>query len=61
MALSTADAEGFPDVRMVLLKDVDPRGFVFYTNTESQKGVQLARTPAQRSAFTGSRCAVRCG
>ena len=42
MALSTADAEGFPDVRMVLLKDVDARGFVFYTNTESQKGNQLA-------------------
>ncbi len=42
MALSTADADGFPDVRMVLLKDVDPRGFVFYTNTDSQKGTQLA-------------------
>lgn len=41
MALSTADTEGFPDVRMVLLKDVDPRGFVFYTNTQSQKGGQL--------------------
>ncbi len=41
MALSTADAQGYPDVRMVLLKDVDERGFVFYTNTDSQKGVQL--------------------
>ncbi|MFW6413498.1 MAG: pyridoxamine 5'-phosphate oxidase [Oceanicaulis sp.] len=41
MALSTADADGFPDVRMVLLKDVDARGFVFYTNTESAKGLQL--------------------
>jgi len=41
MALATADAEGRPSVRMVLLKGVDPRGFVFYTNTESRKGRQL--------------------
>lgn len=41
MALSTADADGFPDVRMVLLKGVDAQGFVFYTNTESAKGLQL--------------------
>lgn len=42
MALATADAEGRPSVRMVLLKGIDPRGFVFYTNTESRKGEQLA-------------------
>jgi pyridoxamine 5'-phosphate oxidase len=41
MALATADAEGRPSVRMVLLKGVDARGFVFYTNTESRKGEQL--------------------
>lgn len=41
MALATADAQGAPSVRMVLLKGVDPRGFVFYTNTESRKGEQL--------------------
>ncbi|MCF8879206.1 pyridoxamine 5'-phosphate oxidase [Hyphobacterium sp. SN044] len=41
MALATADASGLPDVRMVLLKGVDARGFVFYTNTESAKGTQL--------------------
>ncbi|WP_431857513.1 pyridoxamine 5'-phosphate oxidase [Azospirillum sp.] len=41
MALATADAEGRPSVRMVLLKGIDPRGFVFYTNTESRKGQQL--------------------
>jgi pyridoxamine 5'-phosphate oxidase len=41
MALATADAEGRPSVRMVLLKGVDPRGFVFYTNMESRKGQQL--------------------
>lgn len=41
MALATADASGIPSVRMVLLKGIDPRGFVFYTNTESRKGTQL--------------------
>jgi len=41
MALATADADGLPNVRMVLLKGVDPQGFVFYTNTESQKGTEL--------------------
>lgn len=41
MALSTVDADGLPNVRMVLLKGVDASGFVFYTNTESQKGVEL--------------------
>ena len=41
MALATADASGFADVRMVLLKGADTQGFVFYTNTESQKGEQL--------------------
>ena len=41
LALATADAEGRPSVRMVLLKGVDGRGFVFYTNYESQKGREL--------------------
>jgi pyridoxamine 5'-phosphate oxidase len=41
MALSTADGDGYPDVRMVLLKGADEQGFVFYTNTESNKGLQL--------------------
>lgn len=42
MTLATVDAEGLPDARMVLLKAVDERGFVFYTNTASAKGRQLA-------------------
>ncbi len=42
MALATADADGTPDVRMVLLKDVSRDGFVFYSNSESRKGQQLA-------------------
>jgi len=41
MALATVDADGMPDVRMVLLKGADERGFVFYTNVESQKGREL--------------------
>lgn len=41
MALSTVDAEGLPNVRMVLLKGYDADGFVFYTNTQSQKGEEL--------------------
>lgn len=44
MALATVGADGQPSVRMVLLKDADPRGFVFYTNYESKKGRQLLET-----------------
>ncbi|HHN66802.1 MAG TPA: pyridoxamine 5'-phosphate oxidase [Thermopetrobacter sp.] len=45
MALATVDENGLPDVRMVLLKDFDEKGFVFYTNMESAKGRQLAANP----------------
>ncbi|MFO1189096.1 MAG: pyridoxamine 5'-phosphate oxidase [Alphaproteobacteria bacterium] len=45
MALATADAQGRPSVRMVLLKGVDQGGFVFYTNTDSRKGQDLAANP----------------
>src|SRR3954462_8835813 len=41
MALATVDEEGLPNVRMVLLKAADERGFGFYTNIESQKGHEL--------------------
>jgi pyridoxamine 5'-phosphate oxidase len=41
MTLATADADGMPNARMVLLKGTDPRGFVFYTNIDSQKGQEL--------------------
>jgi pyridoxamine 5'-phosphate oxidase len=41
MALSTVDEEGLPNLRMVLLKDFDDKGFVFYTNYESQKGQEI--------------------
>ena len=45
MSLATVDPDGMPDVRTVLLKGIDARGFVFYTNTESQKGQELAANP----------------
>jgi len=51
MALATADAGGFPDCRMVLLKDVDDRGFTFYSNRESAKGEELAANPAAALLF----------
>lgn len=44
MALATVDANGMPNVRMVLLKDAGPQGFVFYTNYESAKGTELLAT-----------------
>lgn len=45
MTLATADANGRPSSRIVLLKEVDARGFVFYTNFESRKARQLAENP----------------
>jgi pyridoxamine 5'-phosphate oxidase len=45
MALATADGQGRPSVRMVLLKGHDERGFVFYTNRLSRKGGDLADNP----------------
>lgn len=45
MALATADAQGRPSVRMVLLKGVGEEGFTFYTNFESRKGEQLIENP----------------
>lgn len=49
MAVATAAADGLPNVRMVLLKSHGTDGFVFYTNTQSQKGVEL-RANAQAAA-----------
>jgi pyridoxamine 5'-phosphate oxidase len=51
MALATADAEARPSVRMVLLKDHGPDGFVFYTNELSTKGEQLAANPRAALLF----------
>jgi pyridoxamine 5'-phosphate oxidase len=51
MALATVDADGLPDLRMVLLKDVDARGFTFYTNSQSAKGLELAANPKAALLF----------
>ncbi|WP_438749761.1 pyridoxamine 5'-phosphate oxidase [Pararhizobium sp. O133] len=51
LALATVDADGLPDVRMVLLKEFDPRGFVFYTNFESQKGQEILGTMKAAMCF----------
>jgi pyridoxamine 5'-phosphate oxidase len=51
MTLATVDADGLPDARMVLLKDVDARGFTFYSNRESAKGMQLDTRPAAALVF----------
>jgi pyridoxamine 5'-phosphate oxidase len=51
MALATVDAGSMPNVRMILLKGADERGFVFYTNCESAKGLELAANPKAALLF----------
>ncbi|MGH2827509.1 MAG: pyridoxamine 5'-phosphate oxidase [Actinomycetota bacterium] len=51
MTLATADAEGRPAARIVLLKGVDDEGFTFFTNYESRKGKQLAENPHAALVF----------
>ncbi|WP_022703844.1 pyridoxamine 5'-phosphate oxidase [Pseudorhodobacter ferrugineus] len=49
IALSTVDVDGMPNARMVLLKDIEPAAFVFYTNYTSQKGQEIEA--AGKAAF----------
>lgn len=51
MALATADADGLPDVRMVLMKGYDTAGFVFYSHLDSAKGQELAANPKAALLF----------
>ncbi len=51
LCLATVDEHGMPDARMVLLKDFDACGFVFYTNTRSAKGRELAANPKAAMVF----------
>jgi len=50
-ALATATPNGIPSVRMVLVKSIDARGFGFYTNARSRKGVELAANPRAALCF----------
>jgi len=50
-SLATVDSDGLPNVRMVLLKDYDEDGFVFYTNFESQKGEEILATKKAAMCF----------
>ena len=51
MGLATVDADGLPNLRMVLLKEADADGFVFYTNEESAKGRELEANPKAALCF----------
>lgn len=51
MTLATVDTRGCPSVRVVLLRNVDARGFVFFTNSLSRKGEQLADNPQAALCF----------
>jgi pyridoxamine 5'-phosphate oxidase len=51
MALATADSDGLPNVRMVLMKGISREGVVFYTNTESQKGGEISANPQAAVVF----------
>jgi len=51
LCVSTVDGQGRPDARMVLLKEYDARGFVFYTNLQSPKGKQLRTHPQAAMTF----------
>jgi pyridoxamine 5'-phosphate oxidase len=51
MTLATASRDGVPSARIVLLKDFDARGFVFYTNYGSQKGIELEENPRASLVF----------
>lgn len=51
MTLATVDADGMPDARIVLLKDIDAEGFTFYSNYQSAKGLELEARPVAALVF----------
>src|SRR4051794_32879520 len=51
MTLATADRDGRPSARVVLLKGLDQRGFIFFTNYESRKGRELSANPHAAAVF----------
>lgn len=52
MVISTVDADGHPDARVVLARDISPTGITFYTNRESAKGLQIAHDNRAAATFT---------
>lgn len=61
MTLATATTDGAPSARIVLLRKVDERGFVFFTNYLSRKGGRSVKTPAVRFCFIGRNWKGRFG
>ncbi len=62
MVVASVGADGRPSARVVLLKDFDARGFVFFTNYQSRKGARApGASPSPRSSSTGPRWSGRCG
>ena len=51
MSVATSSLKGIPSVRMVLLKDLSDKGFVFYTNSNSKKGNDLRNNPNASMCF----------
>ncbi len=61
MALATVDSAGLPNVRMVLLKEIEPAAFVFYTNYTSKRAQRSPPRKRRPSCCTGNPCAARSG
>ncbi len=59
MSIATATADGQPSIRTVLLKYYDATGFVFYTNLDSRKAVEIAANPHVALLFYGTSCIDR--
>jgi pyridoxamine 5'-phosphate oxidase len=53
MTIATATTDGKPSARIVLLKEVNEKGFVFYTNYDSRKGHEIAENPQAQILFSG--------
>ncbi len=51
MSVATTDKDGLPNVRILLLKGFDERGFAFYTNMESQQGIEISDNPRAALCF----------
>ena len=59
VALATVNESQQPDVRMVLLKEFNKNGFIFFTNLKSKKGTDLKKYPRHRCVSIGNLCCVK--